>query len=705
MRESYYNITYRIFKRERVRVTKQDLEILPKKIENTKEMKNQIEFSWQNDYLETSHLSIVCKVMLKEWERLLPKYPVSKAFMQFKTDNMVRLYISFSVPDDLSKSEIKNIIDTGQVTLGECLDKVTLKVVGPEKLTKIPMKIESKSRKHTTSNAKEIKIEEDEQIKRLNQEIEQQEALIQRLTTQQKELQAEFVLEDVAPVTVPKSVVVPVEAIEIVENEPIEVKSDYFGDSQDQKIAELIKENEALKKEVTVLTEEVTTNYEMNRQLDLANMKLNDLLKKNKLDAERVTKVSEIEERLKQTLQENSDYRIRQMEAKRLSDQYANNNEHLKESLTRLEEEQAELIKQAQTDYTALDEQLKEAEKELILESNERHKVAIQLKNTQKKLVTSDLELEDKNKKIKSLSIELRNQLDLRQELTEEQEQLEETIDQLTSELQLAKVANTILKEQLEDLEAKQASYDRIDDWQEKYEDLVDRYTELEAESLSYRQEVALLSSQIQTMNEKISQEIKAEQVIERFEMPQQSPLEELLFDDELDFMYEEDPYVEEVITEELMQIRKKDQTQEEKKIKELLDYYHHEDRYDDIKVTKEKYRQHMLSFKFLKLRWEQVFVMDESDKNTAFLEWCEPYIEDIESFEEELAADVKRTFFMKNYVIMDGGTYQILKGYSRLSAYLDTYYLKVSYYIDKYFLNEGKSMNNGRKTSTQPVD
>ena len=328
MRESYYNITYRIFKRERVRVTKQDLEILPKKIENTKEMKNQIEFSWQNDYLETSHLSIVCKVMLKEWERLLPKYPVSKAFMQFKTDNMVRLYISFSVPDDLSKSEIKNIIDTGQVTLGECLDKVTLKVVGPEKLTKIPMKIESKSRKHTTSNAKEIKIEEDEQIKRLNQEIEQQEALIQRLTTQQKELQAEFVLEDVAPVTVPKSVVVPVEAIEIVENEPIEVKSDYFGDSQDQKIAELIKENEALKKEVTVLTEEVTTNYEMNRQLDLANMKLNDLLKKNKLDAERVTKVSEIEERLKQTLQENSDYRIRQMEAKRLSDQYANNNEH-----------------------------------------------------------------------------------------------------------------------------------------------------------------------------------------------------------------------------------------------------------------------------------------------------------------------------------------------------------------------------------------
>ena len=53
----------------------------------------------------------------------------------------------------------------------------------------------------------------------------------------------------------------------------------------------------------------------------------------------------------------------------------------------------------------------------------------------------------------------------------------------------------------------------------------------------------------------------------------------------------------------------------------------------------------------------------------------------------------------------MDGGTYQILKGYSRLSAYLDTYYLKVSYYIDKYFLNEGKSMNNGRKTSTQPVD
>ena len=125
------------------------------------------------------------------------------------------------------------------------------------------------------------------------------------------------------------------------------------------------------------------------------------------------------------------------------------------------------------------------------------------------------------------------------------------------------------------------------------------------------------------------------------------------------------------------------------KKIKELLKSYYDE-YFHDIKISKSDYRKAVLGFKFLGFRWSQVLIMDDADKNADFLEWCKPFINKMDAFEEELSLDVKKSFFSKNYVTIDESTYNILKGYSELSTYLDTYYLKVSYYIDKYFLNEG---------------
>lgn len=660
-------IKSRIFKKERVHEKSNDLVMIAT---NDETNKNQLELSWQNTILEAPHLLIVGRVMMKEWARLLGEYPVTRGFIQERSENQVRFYISFTVPRDLEKKEIRTIVAQSTQALEACLEKV-IKKVQPDVL------LEAESTPITDLSLSQDEEQTNQMIEKINREMAIQEELLKKLATQQETNQRLINQE------------LPNEEVVVVEN---------TAKAPSMEGIQLLKEQlTALEEELQLLSEENDANKKINIELDKANLKLSEVVEKNKVDVKKLEQLASLEKEVKQLKQENSDYRIQLSEQSSQLEQQKNTLTHLDSALEMAEQEKAELVAKYQEDFDSVNDELKESEKKALLEVNKRQKLEIELEETQKKLVKATLKKEEKDKKIKQLSLEIAQQLKKREKSLEDIATLETDMSQLETELSLARVTNEVLKEELAKYEVEKEKWQQLPQWEITYSELEESFNELSVEASNYRREIQLLTQQLASLKEKVtmaeSYTPKETQVSYLVEEQKQEPVEQVMVDDTDDekgyFSYEPDPYVEEVITEELMHIRKKDQVREEVVIKDLLEYYH-EDSFKDIKVDRDEYRKHLLSFKFLSFRWSQVFIIKESDKNAAFLEWCAPFIEQIESFEQELALDVKKSFFNKNYVTMDESTYNILKGYSRLSTYLDTYYLKVSYYIDKYFLNEG---------------
>ncbi|MEG0284965.1 MAG: hypothetical protein RR494_03025 [Vagococcus sp.] len=689
MSKNLFEIKSRIFKKERIRDDKNDLIIIPNK--KTVSNRNQLELSWHNIALESAHLTIVGKVFLKEWERRFNHYSVSRCFIQEPRANQHRLYLSFQVSQSLNSKEIKELLSASSIILEECLVKIVnklgIEIVVREEVSLKQTKEESVPKVEET--------EEDKIIKKLHQDIEEQEQLLVQLTAKQTSQHKR-----------PKN-----------EEKLNQLKEqEIFFDQQEKKylVAELNRKDDMIKslkedinsltQEVSELTDEIKTNNQVNRQLDKANIKLNDRLNERKIDAERLEKVSELETTVRNLHQENSDYRIKINESQSMTEKYRNQVKQLSQSLENGKKAQEELLEKAQFDYEKLDKSLLEAEKKLILEINERQKAEIQLEELRANLAVAKRQNEEQERKNNKLVLDVSNQLELREKAINQEELVQQQLDDTLEELKMSEATNKVLKAEIYELEYQKEKWDQLDEWQIKYQELVEQFSHLETESLSYRQEVGFLTSQLNMMEDKLeenekeldyylSQRVAIEPEVkkaneEKIEW-QATIIDDYDIEYEEDFYYEADPFIEEVMAEELINAHKEDQIADEKKIKELLKSYYDE-YFHDIKISKSDYRKAVLGFKFLGFRWSQVLIMDDADKNADFLEWCKPFINKMDAFEEELSLDVKKSFFSKNYVTIDESTYNILKGYSELSTYLDTYYLKVSYYIDKYFLNEG---------------
>ena len=693
MTESFWGIKCRIFKKERIREEKDNLIIVLSKREDIN--RNQIELTWKNQQLDSSHLMIVGKVFTKEWERIFKQYSVSKSFIQERENQQVRLYLSFPVTKPLNSKDIKELLTKTTGILEVCLQRVADKLgLVIERQDVVNSLLEPES-DHLINHEES---EEDRIIRQLHSDIEEQERLLYQLATEQQK----------------KSIQDDSRLAEEVKIEQLTQQG--LKTSQQEKqylLAELIRKDtlidslqadlSSLTKEVSELVEELATNNRVNRELDKANIMLNNRVKEQKIDVTRLEKVTVLEKKVRELNQENSEYRIKINETQSMNEKYRNQVTQLNQSLENVKQAQEELVEKVQIDYDTLDDHLREAEKKIILEVNERQKAEIQLEELRTKLARAHRENEELERQDRKQSLEISNQIELYEKSKAKEAKLQETLDESAEELKLSLATNDVLKSEIYALEVQKEKWDQLDEWQINYQDLVDNYSQLEEESLSYRQEITFLTKQLENVVTKYEQ---AETEIIRLstkavEAEEDQPLEEnkaLIkwdkvmdseYEEELDFNYEADPFVEEVIAEELINVHKKDQLEDEQAIKRLLESYYDEN-FHDIKILKTDYRKAVLGFKFLGFRWSQVLMMDDSDKQTEFLEWCTPFINKMSSFEEELSFDVKKSIFSKNYVTIDESTYNILKGYSELSTYLDTYYLKVSYYIDKYFLNEG---------------
>lgn len=748
MNGNRFNIKYRIFKRERVRQSKESITIVPKQRSDL--LKNQLELSWDNTLLDESYVSIIGRVTLKEWERVLFDYPVYRSFYHTKNENEVKLFITFNVSEDLPGEEIKQIVFTATGILNECLEKVTKKVLGdayfekelensPKTSTLVQTElIEPSQSTHLTEYEQQLK-EQDDLIRQLNLEIEHQESILKGLSIikEQEEPTVSAVNHDLmADLNELRGKIGTYEnQFNVLKSREINLidinnqladekanlnntyqqklhKLELLNNQKDEDISNLEEQVKQLVREVQALTTKLNTNDEMNQQLDKANLKLNDMLKQNKVDAKRMTHVAKLEQKIKDLEKEKSHFKVQFLDSQRLSQQFENTNRRLNESLERLQSSQTDLIGKAREDYNTLEKTLEESEKNLKLEVNERQKLEIQVTKLNKTLAEEKLFSEAREKQLKAIENNLADNTKENEITLNEMDRLEETLVQKEIQIKNVKATNEVLNEKLDKLESQKAKWQYIDEWEEKYRVLESKFNELDKEGYSYRQEINLLNSQITKLQSKLNGNLlerdtpafverhlgvkTVESAAQPFEIDDEDYEYEYeeLFDEDYEyeyFTYEADPFVEDVVTEELMNIRKKDQVKDERKIKELLEASDNRS-YHDIKVSAAEYKKYIIAFKFLSFRWDQVYIMDDSDKNSSFLEWCSPYIKEIDDFQEDLSYDVKKSIFKKKYVTIDESAYNLLKGYAKLSNYLDTYYLRVSYYIDKYFLNEGKN-------------
>ncbi len=760
MNGNQFNITYRIFKRERVRESKESTSIMPKQKNDL--AKNQLELSWNNSLLDTSYVSIIGRAMLKEWERVLPEFPVYRAFFHTKNEDEVKLFVTFSVVQDLTGEEIKRVVFTATDILNECLEKVSKKVLGDsyskenseESVTVSQTQSEATVDTVTQEEVEMTKYEQqlteqDDLIRQLTLEIEHQESILKGLSNiNEQEAPSETLtnVDKLAEINELHGKLSTYETqfnllksreINLIDinnqlaDEKANLSNSYqqklnklemFNNQKDEEIEHLDGKVKQLDREIQALTTKLNTNDEMNRQLDKANLKLNDMLKQNKLDSERMSYSEELEQKNKDLEKEKSYFKVQFLDSQRLSQQLDNTNRRLNETLERLQSSQSDLVGKARDDYSTLEITLEESNKKLKWEVNERQKLELQLTELNNRLAEEKLFSEAREKKLINLENKLSNRLEekevtlasnqqLEKDLEQKDIQMKEALEQKDIQIENIKKTNESLNEQMDYLEAQKNKWESIDEWQEKYTVLESKFEELDKEGYSYRQEINLLISQISKLENKLklvpikanysvstkgSLDTKKDSVAKKEELDAEYEYTDGL-DDEYEyeyeyeyFSYEEDPFVEDVVTEELMNIRKKDQVKDEAKIKALLESSD-EATYRDVKVEVSEYKKYIIAFKFLSFRWDQVYMMDDADKNSEFLEWCSPYIEGIDYFQEDLSYDVKKSIFKKKYVSINESALNLLRGYSELSTYLDTYYLRVSYYIDKYFLNEGK--------------
>lgn len=743
-----YQIDCRIFKRERIKPSKENIIIIPgqsKKVE-----KNQLEFSWQASGVDSSYVAVACRVMLKEWKRVLGEYPICRGFVAVKSDQTYKFYVTFQVSGELEKQEIQRVVSTGMGILQECLVRVSEKVnVRP---TNMISELEVTSVDHNLTKVEEVnpmqetiqtnivdidlmlKVktyelqlrDQNQLIDRLNHEIKRQddvltefsenqrrdqfgaishqEKLMEQVdalkeTLQERENQVRVLVEKEKNLgEVNKKLVV----------EKVQIQKDWQtrcqlleqkGQTNDAELMHQKANLDDLIRKHQAMSTKLHTSEEINRQLDKANLKLNDTIQKLKVDATKVKYVDKLETRVKELEQDKVELKEQAHQSDRLRQRFEHTNQRLTESLERLENNQTTLVGKAQEDYEALEESLVETEKKLLAETNEKQKYLLEWNKLQELVEKQTVESE---------------------QLTQEVVTLTESLSSVTEELEQAKTDELTLQEQKqEDIQEWMEKYDALESdleeseeqrqniaivWEDRYQLLKEKYDELSLESTTYKDELDVLMGQLTQLEEGTQQlnqmpDVYASKARQQMETEQSEHFSYQDYeDDEYDEddyyyeydedLYEEDPYVEDVAVEELENSMKRDQGRDEKDIKKLFEKADNTD-YKEVKLEDEDYKKYRLELKFLNFRWNQIYSINNVEKNMDFLNWCLPYVEDVEDFKNSLTTDVKKSLFNKKYVTMDIETLTLLEAYSALSVYLDTYYLKVSSYIDKYFLNE----------------
>ena len=683
MSERDYEINGRIFKRERYKPSTNDTVLVSNTTGN--KTNNQLALSWDAKGLEKEYQVIACKVMLNEWAQRVPQYPVLRAFVRegSRSDN-IELFITFEVVEHLESSEIRLVMTHATASMTNCLSTVAENIIKEHRLVVSPLEKEPVEPSDT-----------------LNKETERKE---QRLENRLEERQASELIRPTTNMT---------EQLEYLESEiknknaQIELMQDreYFlemtktrleasnkqWDSQlegvkreyEDKLTDLVQRlkkqeayQEMLVRQREGYEQQLSKSEELNRELDKANVLLNARVGELRVDHDRLEKVGELEKEVSHLKEKVAD-------SLSVNQRLEMTNQALEEALTHLETNHHHLVEKVQTDYNALEETLKEAEKRALLEASNKNQALYEKQAIEERYDKAQEQIMSLETDKDYLDIQLKEKEIILAQSDEQKRWLERLVTTLEEELEQLREEHVALSNRVLEMEAGT-----------QREELQQSATKIELDDTirQLTKENELAAQHIATLLASMPQQDVAVETFQEapFEVDSagETYSETWAFTQEEDCIYEKDPFKRDVAIEELTHSILATRKEEEEDIVQLFDLAEAAG-LKQVRLTTAQFKDFISELRFLNFRWNQIYELDSIDHKQGFLKWCLPYIEDVENFQEILEEDVKPSLFSRKSVTMGEDTLLLLEAYSALSVYLDTYYLKVSSYIDKYFINE----------------
>lgn len=653
MLNSDIRVTSRLFSKERKRATEKS-EIILSDI-SKKRLENQLELSWMNtNQLEKSYIVIACQVMLNEWNRLFPDFRIFRAFLDYQEDGESSYNLTFEIPRTLSKDEIKSLVSSAVRLLESCLLRVT------ERMAK--QSAEMANQTVSAENYGVNQIEFDDQVQNYEGDVPGMDAQ-QWMIAQSSILNSDWKDDNLRLQ---------------------ETVKEYLKELTQERIAkdELLQKNSDLSYQL----EEAKL---LNKKLDQANLILIEAVKKAKGSKNKGHQIEEIDMDFVENeldLDETKDEkRTRRQRYSKLEKE----NKRYQEMIDQLLSEKEAIIREAQQD-------VKQLEDELIVIQKRTHEDDAKLK----KLLSEQQMMQEREDALKEdFDVVNSNLAKTKEAYAEKVAQLENmqiVIDETQAKVWRLETDVNEWKRKHEftqkQLTKEQTEYEEDTvKWEHSYKRMDEAVSNLKKRALKYQ----LLFEEVVKRTSSLEMEIKPAPVTSEsiamqnlFNEIKEVPLtlEELT---DLDDHYEPDPSKGHDVMNDMVRKMTVDQSKVEKEIYMLFEKSKNPVN-DELKVPEEEYALDMAELTYLPVRWNKIYQINLINKNMDFLKWCLPYIKNLENFWDQIGALVKQPMFENNVVLMDNRTFVLLKAYSQLSSYLDTYYVKPAQYVEQYATNKG---------------
>lgn len=652
MLNSNNRVTSRLFSKERKHATETS-EIILSGITNSR-FENQLELSWVNtNQLDKSYIVIACQVMLNEWNRLFKEYKIFRAFLDYSKDSTTSFYMTFEIPHPLDKAEIKGLVSSAVRLVESCLVRVS------ERLDENPSSVEEGMISPENYSVNEIEF--DDQLEVYQGEVasnldEQEWMIAQSSIINDKWKDESLRLQQLA--------------------------QNYLRELTQEKLEkdEIIQRNQALVKKVKEMKV-------INRKLDQANLALIDALKKAQVEQYKVEEVTQLEAKMTEQALEVLDIKEEKAIQNQYQEKLVQENKHYQEVIDKLVAEKEKIVLEAQLNVKQLEDELTHVQKQTFVDGSEQKKVIVQQRLLRERETELKREVSDLNQKLYKVTTSFNEQSEVIDNKQEILDKLQDTVWKLEREVSEWKRKHEYTQTQLS--QEKEQNEEYVVKWEHSYERMAQTVVALKKKAESYQQLLHSISQKLQELEFDIKPlNINHTPYNVEENVANEIPLtiEELT---DLDDHYEPDTLKKETVMNEVIQKMTEDQSDFERSVRNLFQKSMNPS-LEEVKLSEEEYALHMAEITYLPMRWNKIYQINLPNKNMEFLKWCLPYIKDLEEFWQQLGVLVKQPLFDSKVVIMDDRTLVLLQGYSKLSTYLDTYYVKPAQYTEQYLNNKG---------------
>lgn len=687
--KSQSNIKSRFFSKERVRSKTSSVMIVPKKIKGSKN--SQLQFTLINEKLPLNYLIIAFQLLVGEWEDLFNEYTIYRAFLDEKSNDDIKLLISFNTATKLASDEGDKII----------------RLVLPRL-------------KNILANLKEPLNNQEREIELLNNEIEERKEMLDKL----------IALKNAQDLNFEKNIKMKLVNLQnkVTLNEKLSDNLKRISEQLSSDKNKLLEDNQVKDKRIVSLEK----NLESSRKDWNSNKE------------QYVNKIEELKSKLSYSEKE---CLFEQNKNQKKIKEFEEANNQLQ---TRLEDFQIKLVTQEKT-HSEQDIESENKINELLLGLENQKIISIEkidiLKNDLK-MSSEKLSLEKKtneekisrlDNQIEKITLErdtlVQNTIELKEQLMIHKEKLEterrvsvEEIDVLQNELEISSEKLNVEKANKEEqvsrlkdnlkqtMSEKEALEKKISELEDK---LSDSKKELQTEKKENKEKIEdlnkLLEDTIEIMTESKTQVTdNINQQGQEVNVPVKVSLNKTVSNKSSDYNFtsiqnswdelfeaaqsnylqlnnnfhsnqsrKKTTDVKAKSNEEKNSIRETEKieqtafntvglTEEEKKLKEAFFDHDLSSFNNKVSYSAKEYKAYIYNASFLKLRWQKALDSNGVTKNKLIIDTFKPYVENIEEFLENLTSNTKNNLLNKEKIMIKKHDLNLLKAYNKLSNYLN---------------------------------